>query len=162
LIRGRPGDLHGLAAGLGLPLDLPRARDAAATLLGSPDPGPLVDRLHPLLVWHRGWGHALGHLARAGADLEALSLSAEVFRSSFPVRRRRLWSLEERFLGGRLPLASLADLLARHKRLLRAATEEILRDAELEIVPLSGRALEALYPGYHERIELDAASAGAG
>jgi hypothetical protein len=141
--------------GLSLPFDGPRPRAAACRLLETGRPERWLDRLHPLLMWHRCWGHALAHIARAGGDLDRLSLCVETILGSFPVRGRRLWSLEAGVAGRRLTLASWEALLGRHKRLLREATAEVVDGGSAEIVLLSGRAIEVLYPDYHERLALD-------
>ena len=135
--------------------DGPAPRRAAERLLESPDPDAAIDDLYPLLIWHKCLGHALAHLDRAGGDLANLSLSRRRFLSTFPVRGRRLWTLADELVDDRVPLEWIGAVLARHKRYLGDAVAELVGEGSGGLALLSGRALEALYPEYAERMEFD-------
>jgi len=149
-VRGPVAQLLALAS----PQEDERSRATIHQLFGSTDPDAELDLLYPLLVEHRVLAAALARLEREGADLEGLTISAELFRSHWPLGA--LLPAPEESAPGRMPLAALRRRLQAHKELLRETLITIVDAApDAPYVVLGGRAYEAAYPEYRDRFEHD-------
>jgi hypothetical protein len=128
---------------------------AARELLALRQPSKVLEGLYPELVAHRILTNVVAHLERAGGDVEALSVSQDTFRTTWPLAA--LFPPHHPGLAGEVTLGTLRDLLEGHRR---ALDEEMafLVDAmpEGSFMALTGRAFRAGYPDYGLRMEYDA------
>jgi hypothetical protein len=145
--------LKALAWALNSPLEDELTRSAARMVLGASDPSMVMSDVFPILMGQKGIRAAIGHLSRAGADLEELSIPTATVCNNFPMSRQRLWPVPS---GARWTLADLSRVFTRHAELLWKATTELIRRMGSErFVLLSGRATESIFPEYKERLGFD-------
>src|SRR5437762_10557424 len=107
--------LKALAWALNSPFEDELTRSAARMVLDASDPSMVMSDVFPTLMGQKGIRAALGHLSRAGADLEELSIPTTVVCNTFPMSRQRLWPVPS---GPRWTLAGLARVFTRHRQLL--------------------------------------------
>jgi hypothetical protein len=145
--------LEGLGWALSSPFDDELARRAAGQILGAPDPSRVMQRLFRRLIGEKGLRVAFGHLRRAGADLDKLTVPTSAVRNTFPMTWHPIWAVPP---GSLWTLGDLARVLTRHHELLWEATLDVSRKVGHELfVLLSGRAIESLFPDYNERTSFD-------
>jgi hypothetical protein len=125
---------------------------AARAVLAAPDPGAELDGIYRGLLRQRMLLAAIAHLERAGADLERLGVSAELYRRSWPLNS--LFPTPGEPPGTRISLASIRSSLQTHGRLLQGLAARVT-DIEKGAVLLFGRAFDAAYPSYRHRLDYD-------
>lgn len=86
-------NLKALGWALNSPVEDELTRAAARTVLGASDPLMIISALFPILMAQKGIRAAIGHLSRAGADLEELSIPTAMVCNTFPMSRQRLWPI---------------------------------------------------------------------
>lgn len=125
---------------------------AARSILGRPDPATEMDRIYRPLLRHRTLLTAVAHLEDAGADLERLTVSAELFKGSWPLNS--LFPTPAESSGERISLASIRSSLDTHRIVLQNLTADVT-ELEEGTVFLFGRAFDVAYPSYRHRMDYD-------
>jgi Uncharacterised nucleotidyltransferase len=157
-VGGSSGDLGSVGArlvALSSPLEGdPAAAATAAAVVTAPDPGAELDALYPGLLYHKTLPTAFAHLERAGGDLRSLSVSASLYRTLWPLNV--VVAVPEETGAGRISLASIRDVLERHREKLHGVVRELLELEGHRYLFIFGRSLEAAYPGaYPLRMDFD-------
>ncbi len=144
-----------LLRALASPVDDEPSLDAAVQVLSSPDPRAVLEAMYPDLVAHRVLTNAIHHVERAGGDVDAVGVSNDVFRTTWPLAA--LFPPDHPGLSGDVSLATLRRLLAEHRRALDDELAFLMETMSAEsFMALTGRAFRAGYPDYSIRMEYDA------
>ena len=145
-------ELNGLCRHLSSSVATHETAAAARSLLDLPDPNDTLSRVYAFLVWQRTLRTALSHLAEAGADLSSLAVSEAAFRSTFPARFRAIWDVD---VTGPQTGTDLLEIYSTHRRLVGTPISKLARAGIGGFTLVSGRAYEARYPHYSDRVEFD-------
>jgi hypothetical protein len=128
-------------------------RSAADEVLSASNPSMVMRQLFRILISEKGIRAALGHLKRAGGELDKLTIPTSLVRNTFPMTWHPIWAVPP---GRDWTLGDLAEVLARHHAFLWDATLDVSRRlGPQRFVLLSGRAIESLFPDYTDRTGFD-------
>jgi Uncharacterised nucleotidyltransferase len=152
---GDPGSIGARLVALSSPVrGDPAAGAAAAAVVSSADPDGEVDALYPGLLYHKTLPTAFAHLERAGGDLGSLGVSSSLYRALWPLNV--VVAVPEESRPGRISLASIREVLDRHRDKLHGVVRELLELEGHRYLFIFGRSLEAAYPGaYPLRMDFD-------
>jgi hypothetical protein len=131
--------------------DSERSLAAAERILSSDDTDAELDRWYPLLLGHRALPVAAHHLARAGGDLERLTVGSRLYRSMYPLNA----ILPPPPPVDRLPIAHVLAALDRHQQLLGGVLAELCDRDPGGFAALFGRAIRLAHPAYRLRLDHD-------
>ncbi len=140
-------DLALLVAGLSSPFEDEISARAAGAALDDPNVQDTLRDLYPRLVRKKTITHALSHLERAGADLDAITIPESLFASAYPLNRIMAPPAATR--SGEISLASIGRSLARHQELIERVIVELAGAGSDRLILAKGQAYRARYPGYH-------------
>ena len=137
---------------LSMPGEAPAAREAARSLIASPDRQRTIERLYPTLIRHKTLTVSMSHLEATGADLDDVFVPGMLFRSQWPFSL--VFGATPEARSDRVSLGSIRRLVATHEALL-TRLEDDLHDSGLRFLLLFGRALRIAFPAYRHGLSHD-------